>query len=119
MRGENPQFCSFAARLFFGYTTCMPLFSRISPGTRKFSKFVPPDAPKMHSLSLSLLRFFCKTFSKLLHCGGFLENLSDQIKNLYDNKLVRALKRSELKRSASGTEGITLSSVNYLHRRKS
>ena len=32
----------------------------------KFSKLVPPDALKMHSLGLPVLRFFCKTFSKLL-----------------------------------------------------
>ena len=34
--------------------------------TSKFSKFVPPDALKMHPLTLFLLRFLCKTFSKLL-----------------------------------------------------
>ena len=32
----------------------------------KFSKFVPPNALKMHSLALSVNRFFCKIFSKLL-----------------------------------------------------
>ena len=34
--------------------------------TGKFSKFVPPNALKMHSLALSVLRFLCKPFSKLL-----------------------------------------------------
>ena len=32
---------------------------------KKFSKFVPPDTLKIHSLTLSVLRFLCKTFSKL------------------------------------------------------
>ena len=32
---------------------------------RTFSKFVPPDALKMHSLTLSVIRFLCKLFSKL------------------------------------------------------
>ena len=32
----------------------------------KFSKFVPQRALKMHSQGLSVLRFFCKTLSKLL-----------------------------------------------------
>ena len=35
-------------------------------GAEHFLKFVPPDALKMHSLALSVLRFLCKTFSKLL-----------------------------------------------------
>ena len=33
---------------------------------KKNSKFLPPNALKMHSPTLSGLRFFCKTFSKLL-----------------------------------------------------
>ena len=32
----------------------------------KFSKFVPPDVLKMHSPAVSVLKFLCKTFSKLL-----------------------------------------------------
>ena len=32
---------------------------------KKFSKFVPPDTLKIHSLTLSVLRFLCKTFPKL------------------------------------------------------
>ena len=31
-----------------------------------FSKFVPPDAQKMHSLTLSVLRFFVKPFPNYL-----------------------------------------------------
>ena len=32
----------------------------------KFSKFLPQDAQKIHSLALSVLGFLCKTFSKSL-----------------------------------------------------
>ena len=32
----------------------------------KFSKFVPPDTLKKHSLAHSVLRILCKRFSKLL-----------------------------------------------------
>ena len=34
-------------------------------GWRKFLKLVSPDALKMHSLAVPVLRFLCKTFSKL------------------------------------------------------
>ena len=34
-------------------------------GWRKFLNLVPPDALKMHSLAVHVLRFLCKTFSKL------------------------------------------------------
>ena len=34
-------------------------------GRWKFLNLVPPDALKMHSLAVPVLRFFCKTFSKL------------------------------------------------------
>ena len=34
-------------------------------GWRKFLNLVPPDALKMHSLAVPVLRFLCKTFSKL------------------------------------------------------
>ena len=38
--------------------------------TENISKYVPPDALKLHPLALSLLRFLFKIFSKLLekHC---------------------------------------------------
>ena len=35
------------------------------PGWQKFLNLVPPDALKMHSLAVPVLRFLCKTFSKL------------------------------------------------------
>ena len=34
-------------------------------GWWKFLNLVPPDALKMHSLAVRVLRFLCKTFSKL------------------------------------------------------
>ena len=49
---------------FFGQTgTCMELTKALSG---KFSKFVPPDTLKMHSPVLSVLRFLCNIFPKLL-----------------------------------------------------
>ena len=37
-------------------------------GWWKILNLVPPDAPKMHSLAMPVLRFLCKTFSKLRKC---------------------------------------------------
>ena len=34
-------------------------------GWQTFLNLVPPDALKMHSLAVPVLRFLCKTFSKL------------------------------------------------------
>ena len=34
-------------------------------GWQKFLNLVPPGALKMHSLAVPVLRFLCKTFSKL------------------------------------------------------
>ena len=34
-------------------------------GWQKFLNLVPPDALKMHSLAVPVLRFLCETFSKL------------------------------------------------------
>ena len=34
-------------------------------GWQKFLNLVPPDTLKMHSLAVAVLRFLCKTFSKL------------------------------------------------------
>ena len=56
--------------------------------------FVPPDTLEMHSLVLSVLRFLCKTFLKLLRLTlqktlfhrWFLKNSHIQIKNLYGYK---------------------------------
>ena len=72
----------------------------------KFSNFVPPDTLKMLSLALPVLRFLCKSFSKLLKLilqktlfhGWFLKNSYIQIKNVNGYKPVRAAKQSELKR---------------------
>ena len=55
-------------------------------------------------LALSVFRFPCKTFSKLLNltlrktlfCGWFLKSSYIQIRNLYGCKLARVAKRSEL-----------------------
>ena len=74
--------------------------------TENFSKFVPPDALKVHSRALSVLRFLCKIFSKLLQFTlqntlrgrCFLKNSYIQIKNLCDYKLVWTAMRSQLKR---------------------
>ena len=40
MRGKNPQLCSFTGMScpFFGYTTRMPLFSRIGPASEHIVK---------------------------------------------------------------------------------
>ena len=51
------------------------------------------NCQNLYPLALSFLRFFYKTFSKVL-----LKNSYIQIKHLYGYKLVRAAKRSELKR---------------------
>ena len=56
-----------------------------------FSKFLPLNALKMYYLALSVLRFFCKTFCKLLKFifqntlprGWFLKNLYIHKQNLY------------------------------------
>ena len=72
----------------------------------KFSKFVPPNTLKMHSLALSVLRFLCKTFPKSLKLSlrktlfrGWFSKISYiQIKKLYGYELVRAAKWYELKR---------------------
>ena len=78
---------------------------RLAQSGKFSSKFVPPDALKMHSLFV--LQFSCKTVSKLLKftlqhtllCGWLLKKsiyLSN--KNLYGYKLIRAVKQSDLKR---------------------
>ena len=87
-----------------------------------FSKFVPPNALKIHFLALSVLKFLCKTFPKLLKftlwntlpLGWLLKNSYIHKQNLYRYKLARAAKQSEMKKCCKSTEGITQSSVNYL-----
>ena len=66
---------------------------------RKFSKFVPPDTLNMLSVALSVLRFLCKTFPKLLKLslqktlsGGFLKISYIQKKKFNGYKVVRAVK---------------------------
>ena len=57
----------------------------------KVSKFVPPDALNMHYVALSVFRFLCKTFFKLLTFtlqnnllrGWFFKNSYIQMKSLY------------------------------------
>ena len=51
----------WADRLHLG--VCPPPFHH--DGWRKFLNLVPPDTLKMHSLAVPVLRFVCKTFSKL------------------------------------------------------
>ena len=71
--------------------------------SRKFSKFVPPDGLKMHSLALPVVRFLRKTFSRLLKFtlrntalkGWFFKNSYIQIKNLYGYKLARTEEKEE------------------------
>ena len=69
---------------FFGKTG-----THIEPTrVEKFSKFVHPDTLKMHSLTLSVIIFLCKTFSKLLKLT-LLKTLfrKDFLKNsIYSNK---------------------------------
>ena len=70
------------------------------------TKSVPPDAPKMHSLGFSLVRFLCKTFFKLLKLllwktlfyRWFLKNSYIKIKNVYGYNLAGASRRSELRK---------------------
>ena len=60
---------SDVSRDFLGITVHTSNPERCHHGWRQaeeFLNFVPPDTPKMHSLALSVLRFLCKTFSKLL-----------------------------------------------------
>ena len=48
-----------------GYILELPPFPFRHHGWWKFLNLVPPDALKMHSLAVPVLRFLCKTFSKL------------------------------------------------------
>ena len=64
-----------------------------------------PDTLNMHFLAMSVLRFLCKTLSKLLKLtllktlfhGWFFKNSYIQVKKLYSSKFMRAAKQSELK----------------------
>ena len=61
----------------------------------KESEFVPPNILKLYFLALSVLRFICKRFSKLLKFT--LQNILKKLKNLNGYKILRAAKQSELK----------------------
>ena len=69
----------------------------------KFSIFVPPDALKMHSLTLPVL---CKTFSKLTQFTLW---------NIMTINLWKLQSNLNWKDAASRREKIAHSSVNYLH----
>ena len=97
------------SRVFLGRPIYTSNVERRRQGWRqadKCLKIVPPHTLKVHSLPVSVLRFLCKTFSKLrkltlrkiCFCGWFLKTLYIQIKNLYAYKLVRAGKRNKVKR---------------------
>ena len=90
-----------------------------------FSKLVPPETLKKHSLALSTLKFLCKTFPKLLKLslqktlfrGWFLKNSYIRINILYGYKLWELRSGLSLKDAVSSTDEITQSSVNYLRKR--
>ena len=55
MRSKIPQLCPFTGpSCHFGYTTCIPLFSRISPASKYYSLFVFPCFHSFHSFCFSL-----------------------------------------------------------------
>ena len=68
-----------------------PLFRH--PGWQKFLNLVPPDALKMHSLSVPVLRFLCKTFSKLLKLNNETLFSVDVLKKIASKLVSRAPKR--------------------------
>ena len=85
-----------------------------------FWKFLPLDGLEMHSLSLLVPIFLCKTFPKLIKftwrdillCGWFLK-IHIFKTNFCGYELVNAAKQSVLRKySASSTEGIPQSSTN-------
>ena len=85
----------------------------------KILKFFPPDAQKIHSMALSVFRFLCQLFSKLLSSSWMIFK-ELKIFNIFINKFCMAINLCELqsdlswKDAAGSTEGITRSSVNYL-----
>ena len=58
---------SDVSRVFLGrpVTSSSPSSPFCRHGWRKLLNLVAPDALKMHSLAMPVLRFLCKTFSKL------------------------------------------------------
>ena len=79
---------------------------QIHKGTTKNFQNLSPDALKIHSLALCVIRFPCKRFSKLhiftlqniLLCRWFFKKLCIWVKRFYGYKLVRAAKWSKMKR---------------------
>ena len=77
-------------------------------------------------LALSVLKFLCKIFSKLLKlalwktlfCGWFLKNHIFKWKICMAISLWDLWSDLSLKDASSSTDGITQNSVNYLHKRK-
>ena len=118
----------------FGHTityiepTKMPLW--LTSTGYIFKICVPPEVLKMHSLALSVLRFLCKSFSKLLKFtlrstllwGQFMFNTHYSYslwKVIFKKKICMAMNLWELQSNlswidaASSAEGIIWSSVNY------
>ena len=96
---KNPYYVYYVCSYYYVYYVSD--LSRVFQGrAQKFSKYVPADTLKMHSLALSVLTFLCKTFStsiklslrKTLFRGSFFKKSYIQIKHLYDYKLVTAAK---------------------------
>ena len=91
-----------SCKVVAGFTVMYPEFfwaeQYIEPTGGNFSKFVTLDALKMHSLIPYVLRFYCKTFSKLLkftkHSSSqmILKKLIYASKFFYGYKLVSAAK---------------------------
>ena len=88
-------------------------------------KYLPPDAIKMYSLALPVLRFLCKTFCKLpkftlrniLLRAWFSKNSYIQINICVAINMWELGSDLSWKDAASSTEGITRTSVNYSHQR--
>ena len=101
---DLPSVISDISRVFFGRPVHTPNPRRRHHGwhqAEKFPKFVPPTTLKIHSLALSVLRFFCQNYSsfhyeKVFSVDDFKKNHIQ--KNLHGCKLARATKRSELRR---------------------
>ena len=107
---------------WFLWQTNMPRYTQVE----KFSKFLSPDTLKMHSLAV-FLDFLVKHFP---NCLAFItkDSSSRMIfkQFIYSNKKICfVISFWELqmdlswKNSASSTDGITQSSVNYLRKIKS
>ena len=108
------EYCQWCINSFFLQTS-----TNIEPmKAPPFSKFLPQNALKMHSLSLSVFRFFCKIFSISLHYETFF--LMDDFcrVHIFINIICMAINWWMLwsnlswKDAASSTGRITQSSLN-------